>query len=67
MAGEMRNAIVHVTGRASDVLPTDARALESMAQVLGYPRGEAATMREQHARSTRRARKVVNRIFYGED
>ena len=66
LAGEMRNAIVHVTGRASDVVPTDAQVLESLARVLGYAPGQAAQMQERHVRATRRARRVVNRLFYGE-
>jgi glutamate-ammonia-ligase adenylyltransferase len=67
LVGEMRNAIVHVTGRASDVLPKDGRVLESLARVLGHAPGEAAEMQDEHARATRRARRVVNRIFYGEE
>ena len=66
LAGEMRNALVHVTGRASDVVPTDARVLESVARVLGYEPGQATRMVEDHRRATRRARNVVLRLFYGE-
>jgi glutamate-ammonia-ligase adenylyltransferase len=67
LAGEMRNAIVHVTGRASDVVPKDGRVLESLSRVLGHPPGESPAMQEDYARATRRARRVVNRVFYGED
>jgi len=66
LVGEMRNALVHVAGRASDVVPTDARVLESLSRVLGYEPGQAAQMSEDHARITRRARNVVMRLFYGE-
>jgi len=66
LAGEMRNAIVHVTGRPSDVVPKDGRVLESLSRVLGYEPGQAAQMQEEHARTTRRARRVVERVFYGE-
>jgi glutamate-ammonia-ligase adenylyltransferase len=66
LVGEMRNALVHVAGRASDVVPTDARVLESLSRVLGYEPGQSAQMREDHARITRRARNVVMRLFYGE-
>lgn len=65
-ASEMRNALVHVTGRASDVIPTDSRVLESLSRVLGYEPGQSAQMIEDHARVTRRARNVVRRLFYGE-
>lgn len=67
LAGEMRNAIVHVTGRASDVIPKDGRVLESLSRVLGHEPGRAAQMQEEQARTTRRARRVVNRVFYGEE
>jgi glutamate-ammonia-ligase adenylyltransferase len=67
LVGEMRNAITHVTGRAAEVVPKDGRVLENVAQVLGHGRGGAATMHEEHARATRRARNVVNRVFYGEE
>lgn len=66
MVGEMRNAIVHVTGRASDVVPKDGRVLESLARVLGHEPGGAAQMQDGLSRATRRARKVVDRVFYGE-
>ena len=66
LVGEMRNAIVHVTGRASDVVPTDARVLESVSRILGYEPGESTRMLDDHRRATRRARNVVMRLFYGE-
>jgi glutamate-ammonia-ligase adenylyltransferase len=66
MAGELRNAIVHTTGRASDVLPTDARARESLARLLGYPPGASGAMLDDWARAARHARRVVRRVVYGE-
>ncbi len=66
LAGEIRNAIVHVTGRASDVMPNDSRVRESVARVLGYAPDRTADMPEHYARSARRARQVVARVFYGE-
>ncbi len=67
LTGEMRNAIVHVTGRPSDVIPKDGQVLESLSRVLGHGHGEVAQMQDEHARATRRARRVVMRLFYGED
>jgi glutamate-ammonia-ligase adenylyltransferase len=66
LAGEVRNALVHVTGRATDVMPTDARTRESVARLLGYPPGGTAALAEHYARATRRARRVVQQVFYGE-
>jgi glutamate-ammonia-ligase adenylyltransferase len=66
LAGEVRNALVHVTGRAADVVPMDARTRESVARLLGYPPGGTAALTEHYARATRRARRVVQQVFYGE-
>jgi glutamate-ammonia-ligase adenylyltransferase len=67
MAGELRNAIVHATGRASDVLPADTRAVESLARLLGYPPGASGALMDDWARAARRARRVVRRVVYAED
>jgi glutamate-ammonia-ligase adenylyltransferase len=67
LAGEIRNAIVHVTGRASDVMPTDTRVRDSVARLLGYAPDRTGDMPERYARAARRARRVVTRVFYGED
>ena len=66
LAGEIRNAIVHASGRGGDVIPTDARTRESVARILGYPPGGTGRLLEDWARATRRARGVVRRLFYGE-
>jgi glutamate-ammonia-ligase adenylyltransferase len=66
LASQVRNALTHVTGRAGDVLPTDARTRESVARLLGYPPGGTAELAEHWARATRRARRVVQQVFYGE-
>jgi [glutamine synthetase] adenylyltransferase / [glutamine synthetase]-adenylyl-L-tyrosine phosphorylase len=65
MVSRVRNAIVLVRGKGSDQLPRDARELAGVAQVLGYPPGTAEEMRNDYLRSTRRARAVVERVFWG--
>ena len=60
----MRNAILLVRGRPGDTLPTDLRELAGVARVLGYPPGAAGTLVDDYRRATRRARAVVEQVFY---
>ena len=64
-AMRVRNAVLLVRGRPSDSLPTQIRELSAVAQVLGYAAGEAQVFLEDYKRTTRRARVVVERLFYG--
>ena len=64
-ASRVRNAVVLVTGRASDQVPTDLRVLSGVAFVLGYPPGDSVALTEDYLRLTRHARSVVERLFYG--
>jgi glutamate-ammonia-ligase adenylyltransferase len=59
-----RNARYLVTGNAGDALPggTEGRRV---AQLLGYVLGPEAELRDDYRRVTRRARRVVERLFYG--
>ena len=63
-ATRVRNALVLTRGKAGDSLPTDLRELSGVARVLGYPPGAAGTMVDDYRRSTRRARTVVDGVFY---
>jgi glutamate-ammonia-ligase adenylyltransferase len=63
-ATRVRNALVLTRGKPGDSLPTDLRELSGVARVLGYPPGAAGTMIDDYRRSTRRARTVVDRVFY---
>ncbi|MEU8796724.1 bifunctional [glutamine synthetase] adenylyltransferase/[glutamine synthetase]-adenylyl-L-tyrosine phosphorylase [Spirillospora sp. NPDC048819] len=64
LATRIRGAIMLVRGRASDLLPTDHhRERSAVTRVLGYP--GAGDLLEDHRRHTRRARAVVDRVFYG--
>lgn len=65
LANAVRNAVVLVTGRPSDALPSDVRVLSAASRVLGYGPGEAAAFVDDYRRSARRARAVVERVFYG--
>jgi glutamate-ammonia-ligase adenylyltransferase len=64
MANSFRNALVLVSGRPSDVLPTDVRTLAALSRVVGYSPGAVATFLDDYRRRARRARAVVERIFF---
>ncbi len=65
-ASRLRNAIMLVRGRASDVIPADARDAAAIAFQLGYGRGEASVLVDDYRRTARRASGVVARLFWGE-
>jgi [glutamine synthetase] adenylyltransferase / [glutamine synthetase]-adenylyl-L-tyrosine phosphorylase len=64
-AARIRNAVLLVRGRPGDSIPTDVRERASVARLLGYPPGESGMVVEDYRRVTRRARSVVERVFYG--
>jgi glutamate-ammonia-ligase adenylyltransferase len=66
LAARIRNAIVLVRGRPGDTLPTRHGELTAVARLLGYPPGAAAQALEQdYRRAARRARTVMEPLFYG--
>jgi glutamate-ammonia-ligase adenylyltransferase len=65
LAGRIRNAIMLVRDRADDQLPKPGRVLEAVGRVLGYRPGfEAGQLVDDYRRVTRRARRVVESVFY---
>ena len=66
MATAVRNAVMLVRGRPSDMVPVDVRELRAVAFVLGYPVDQPGRMLDDYRRVTRRARQVFERLFYGE-
>ena len=64
-ASRARNATVQVRGRPTDQLPRDARERAAVAGILGYGVGEADRMLNDYQRTARRARAVVDRVFWG--
>jgi glutamate-ammonia-ligase adenylyltransferase len=66
LASRARNATVLVRGRPSDELPHDTRERAAVARILGYGPGQTAAMVNDHQRAARRARSVVDRVFWGE-
>ena len=66
LAARIRNAIVLVRGRPADTLPARHGELTAVARLLGYPPGDAAQALEQdYRRAARRARTVMEPLFYG--
>ncbi|MDQ0426741.1 MULTISPECIES: bifunctional [glutamine synthetase] adenylyltransferase/[glutamine synthetase]-adenylyl-L-tyrosine phosphorylase [Cellulomonas] len=69
LASRIRDANVLWTGRAegahADVLPHDRVALAGVSRVLGMPPGSGAELEDTYLRGARRARAVVERVFYG--
>nr|WP_227467501.1 bifunctional [glutamine synthetase] adenylyltransferase/[glutamine synthetase]-adenylyl-L-tyrosine phosphorylase [Nocardioides lijunqiniae] len=61
----VRNAVTLVRGQAADELPRDARQRAAVASVLGYPPGATDEMVNDYLRRMRRARGVVERVFWG--
>ena len=63
LSSRIRSAIVLANGRQSDILPTDRKQLEAIARILEYPATEASQLEEDYLATTRRARKVYERLF----
>jgi len=63
-ASSARNGLTLVRGRQQDVLPEDARTLAGVARAVGYPAGSRAEFLDSYRRATRRARAVVEKVFY---
>jgi glutamate-ammonia-ligase adenylyltransferase len=65
-ASKTRNAIMLVRGKPEDQIPRQGRELAAVARALGYPAGgDPGEFVDDYRRATRRARKVVDRIFDG--
>jgi glutamate-ammonia-ligase adenylyltransferase len=65
LASRIRNQIMLMRGRGSDSLPSDNRELASLAELLGYRAGESSHLLADYRRVTRRARNVVEQVFWG--
>ncbi|MDR3084452.1 MAG: bifunctional glutamine-synthetase adenylyltransferase/deadenyltransferase, partial [Streptomyces sp.] len=65
LATRVRNAVMLVRGRAGDTFPSQSRELAAVGRCLGYGPGHVGDMLEDYRRTTRRARAVVEELFYG--
>lgn len=64
LASRIRNAMVLATGRPSDSLPEGTRPRAGVAHLLGYGVDGGERLTDDYLRITRRARAVVERVFY---
>ncbi|MCP9209818.1 bifunctional [glutamine synthetase] adenylyltransferase/[glutamine synthetase]-adenylyl-L-tyrosine phosphorylase [Streptomyces cucumeris] len=64
LATRVRNGVMVVRGRSGDTFPSEARELAAVARYLGYGPGHVGEMLDDYRRTTRRARAVVERLFY---
>ncbi|WAX80391.1 bifunctional [glutamine synthetase] adenylyltransferase/[glutamine synthetase]-adenylyl-L-tyrosine phosphorylase [Streptomyces sp. KMM 9044] len=64
LATGVRNAVMLVRGRAGDTFPTDPRELAAVGRYLGYGPGHAGDMLDAYRRTARRARGVMEELFY---
>jgi glutamate-ammonia-ligase adenylyltransferase len=62
-----RNYRYLLSGTPGDSLPVESDEGEQLARMLGYTHQPQTSMREDYRRLTRRARAVVERLFYGRD
>ncbi|MDF0529939.1 bifunctional [glutamine synthetase] adenylyltransferase/[glutamine synthetase]-adenylyl-L-tyrosine phosphorylase [Tsukamurella sp. 8F] len=65
-ATRARNALFLVRGKRVDQLPGPGAVLSNIAYVAGVREGSALDFLEDYLRTTRRARGVVDRVFWGE-
>lgn len=68
LASRLRDALVLWTGRTggahADVLPHDRQVMSGLAAVVGLPSGSAQDLEDAWLRAARRARGVVEAVFY---
>jgi len=67
LLNRVRNHLFLLRGVATDALPTRDEEIERLARSLGYGRGSRSRFLEHYRRVTRRARRVTDRLFYGEE
>ncbi|MEU1272228.1 bifunctional [glutamine synthetase] adenylyltransferase/[glutamine synthetase]-adenylyl-L-tyrosine phosphorylase [Streptomyces sp. NPDC005799] len=65
LATRVRNAVMLVRGRAGDTFPSGGRELAAVGRYLGYADGHVGDMLDAYRRTARRARGVVETLFYG--
>ncbi len=65
IASRARSAMTLWTAKTADVLPVDRRQLEGVSRLMEYPVGGASQLEEDYLRTTRLARQIFERTFYG--
>ncbi|MEU7030337.1 bifunctional [glutamine synthetase] adenylyltransferase/[glutamine synthetase]-adenylyl-L-tyrosine phosphorylase [Streptomyces sp. NPDC046275] len=65
LATRVRNAVMLVRGRPGDTFPSEPRELAAVGRYLGYGPGRVGELVDDYRRVTRRARAVMEELFYG--
>jgi [glutamine synthetase] adenylyltransferase / [glutamine synthetase]-adenylyl-L-tyrosine phosphorylase len=65
LAARIRNAVMLVRGRPSDSVPTSQPELGAVARLLGHAPDASQDLVQDYRRAARRARAVMERVFYG--
>ncbi|MEU8623078.1 bifunctional [glutamine synthetase] adenylyltransferase/[glutamine synthetase]-adenylyl-L-tyrosine phosphorylase [Streptomyces sp. NPDC048623] len=65
LATRVRNAVMLVRGRPGDTFPSEPRELAAVGRYLGYGPGHVGELVDDYRRITRRARAVMEELFYG--
>jgi [glutamine synthetase] adenylyltransferase / [glutamine synthetase]-adenylyl-L-tyrosine phosphorylase len=65
LATRIRDALMLVRGRPSVVLPVSSAELPAVARLLGDAPGGQLALVDDYRRAARRARGVMERVFYG--
>ncbi|MFD5327658.1 bifunctional [glutamine synthetase] adenylyltransferase/[glutamine synthetase]-adenylyl-L-tyrosine phosphorylase [Streptomyces sp. NPDC127092] len=65
LATRVRNAVMLVRGRSGDTFPSEPRELAAVGRYMGYGPGHVGEMVDDYRRVTRRARAVMEELFYG--
>lgn len=66
-ATRARNAIVLVKGKRKDQLPQHGDDLRAVAAAAGWAPSDSQEFLDHYLKVTRRARRVVDRVFWGQD
>lgn len=65
LVSRIRNAVVLMRGKSAESMVEQAADRAGVAHLMGYGMDESEQMVDDYLRTTRLARKVVERIFYG--
>jgi glutamate-ammonia-ligase adenylyltransferase len=65
LASRLRSANTLLSGQTSDVLPVDRGKLDGIGRLLEYPPRSATRVEDDYLGTTRRARRVFEKLFYG--
>jgi glutamate-ammonia-ligase adenylyltransferase len=65
LATRIRNVVMLVRGRPGDSVPSAQPELGAVARLLGYPADASHDLIQDYRRAARRARRVMERLFYG--